>query len=137
MEANITKIEFAEKHHAIEVDGIKYEIPQRTALLENKIREHDKNVKNMSEYEGNFSMLKILFGEEATRKMFPEGENTNLDKLALVTNTSIELFMLEYNKQRADSLNKKVEEIKPILSTVDKVSAMTKQSQSKRHIKAK
>ena len=136
MEA-ITKIEFKEKHHAIEVDGIKYEIPQRTALLENKIREHDKNVKNMSEYEGNYSMLVILFGEEAAQRMFPDGENTNLDKLALVTNTAIERFMLEYNKQRADSLNKKIEEMKPMLSTVDKVNAIAVQNQNKKHIKAK
>lgn len=136
MEA-ITKIEFKEKHRAIEVDGIKYEIPQRTALLENQIREHDKNIKNMSEYEGNYSMLVILFGEEKAQQMFPEGENTNLDKLALVANTAIEQFMLEYNKQRADSLNKKVEEIKPILSTVDKVNAITAQNQNKKQIKAK
>lgn len=97
-------LEYIEKHHILEVDGIEYEIPQRTPELEEKIREHDANLPAMTEYEGNMSMLRILFGDENAERMFPDKENTNLDKLLKCTNLAIGLFMLEYKHIQGEKL---------------------------------
>ena len=67
-------LEFEEKHHILEVDGVEYMIPHRTAELEEKIAEHDANVGKFSEYENNMSMLAILFGEKAAKQNLPPPE---------------------------------------------------------------
>lgn len=121
----VTKIEFEEKHHIIEVDGIEYEIPQRTPVLEDKIREHDENISKQSEYKSNYSLLEILFGEKAAKQMFPDRDNTNLDKLAKVTKISIALFMAEFNKMQSNALKDSIAEIKPLISAADKVTKLT------------
>ena len=68
---NVSKFEFEEKHHFLEVDGTQYEIPQRTEKLQKKIREHDEKVQEMTEYEANFSSqgypicsAKVVFRKE-------------------------------------------------------------------------
>lgn len=122
---SVTKIEFEEKHHKIEIDGIEYEIPQRTPILEDKIRKHDENIGKVSEYESNITLLEILFGKENTKKMFPDKNKTNLDKLAKVTQISIELFMYEFNKLQSTALKNSIEEIKPLLSAADKVTKLS------------
>lgn len=121
----VTKIEFEEKHHKIEVDGIEYEIPQRTAVLEDKIKEHDEKIGKVSEYESNYSLLEILFGADAAKQMFPDRNSTNLDKLAKVTRVSIALFMAEFNKMQSNALKDSIDEIKPLLSATDTVTKLT------------
>ena len=56
MTDNKTVFEYTERHHILEVDGKEYEIPQRTAELEEKIREHDKKLAGISEYDGNMAV---------------------------------------------------------------------------------
>ena len=128
----VTKIEFEEKHHIIEVDGIEYEIPQRTPVLEDKIREHDENISKQSEYKSNYSLLEILFGEKAAKQMFPDRDNTNLDKLAKVTKISIALFMAEFNIMQSNALKDSIAEIKPLLSAADKVTKLSITKQAKK-----
>lgn len=117
-----TILEYAEKHHILEVDGIEYTVPQRTAALEKKIRRHDEAVGGKTEYESNIEMLEILFGEAAAKQMFPDGDNTNLDKLALCARYAISLFMADFNAIQTDDLNKRLEELKPVTAQLDKLS---------------
>ena len=94
--SNKTVVKFEEKHHILEVDGVQYEIPQRTAALEKLIRERDAKINEMTEYESNMRLLEILFGADKARQMFPDGEQTNLDKLEMCTKTAIALYMKEH-----------------------------------------
>ena len=126
-----TKFEFEEKHHVIEIDGIDYEIPQRTAELEKKIKEHDDKVDKMSEYEGNMQMLKILFGEKNAKQMCPDGAKTNLDKLARIVRVSLTLFMNEYDKMQNEDIEKKTAGLKPILQQVTDLTKAADKIQKK------
>ena len=101
---NKTVFKYEEKHHILEVDGVQYEIPQRTAALENLIRERDANINNMTEYEANIELLKILFGEEKAFQMFPDGEQTNLDKLEKCTKFAISLYMADHIDMQAKNI---------------------------------
>ena len=134
---SVTKIECEEKHHKIEVDGIEYEIPQRTPVIEDKIRKHDENIGKVSEYESNYSLLEILFGAESAKQMFPDRKTTNLDKLAKVTRVSISLFMTEFNKLQSNALKDSIDEIKPLLSAADKVEKLTSTKQTKEFVAKK
>ena len=97
------EFEYKEEIQTIELDGEKYVIPQRTAELEKKLREHNDKVFDMTEYEGNIEILEILFGKKNVKKMFPDKENTMLDKLAKFTKCAMALFMKQYNKINAMS----------------------------------
>lgn len=110
-----TVLEFKEKHHILELDGIEYEIPQRTPALEEALREHDKNAEKMTEYEGNLNILSILFGKENAERMFPK-ETANLDKLAKCVKLATGLFMAEFNKMREEEAAKKLDALKPLLN---------------------
>ena len=126
-----TVFEYEEKHHILEIDGVEYEIPQRTAELEKKIREHDEKLKDMTEYEGNISMLEILFGKANAKKMFPDKEKTNLDKLSKCTSIAIGLFMYEYNTARTEEMKNKMAEVQPFLTQIKNTNNVLKKAQSK------
>ena len=134
---NVTKLEFEQKHHILEVDGIGYEIPQRTAALEKELQEHDKNAGSMSEYEGNMALLGILFGKANAKKMFPDGENTNLDKLAKCVKLAISLFMDEYSNIQQEELNQKMEQMAPYMNTLASVENLAKNIPGKKGSKRK
>ena len=121
--------EYTEKHHIIEVDGIEYEIPQRTAKLEKEMIEHDKNASEMTEYEANMSMLSILFGKDKAHQMFPDGENTNLDKLAKCTKFSVALYMAEYNAIRDEEAKTKMQLVKPLIEQMEETGKLLNKAQ--------
>ena len=121
--------EYTEKRHIIEVDGIEYEIPQRTARLEKEMIEHDKNVSEMTEYEVNMSMLSILFGKEKAHQMFPDGENTNLDKLAKCTKFSVALYMAEYHSIQEEEAKTKMQLVEPLIKQMEETGEILKKAQ--------
>ena len=125
-----TKLEYVEKHHILEVDGIEYEIPQRTAKLETKIREHDEKLGGMTEYEANMSLLEILFGKTNARKMFPDKENTNLDRLAKCTKLAIALYMAEYTAIKEEEMKSKLSAIEPVLNQLNGATDILQKTQS-------
>lgn len=132
---NKNVFEFEEKHHILTVDGADYEIPQRTAELEEKIREHDNNLNDMSEYEANMQLLEILFGKTKAKKMFPEGKKTNLDKLSQCTGYAISLFMAEFNRVQSEKITQVMSDVEPLLKQVTDATKAVKNINSKNDFK--
>ena len=132
-----TTFEYKEKHHILEVDGVEYEIPQRTAALEKKIREHDAVSGNMSEYEGNIKLLEILFGKEAAGNMFPDGDDTNLDKLARCTELAVALFTADYAELQKSKAKEKLKDVQPYLSAVNDLTKAANTAQLKNFVNGK
>ena len=120
--------EYTEKHHIIEVDGVEYEIPQRTAKLEKAMIEHDKNTASMTEYEANMSMLAILLGKDKAEQMFPDGEDTNLDKLAKCTKFAVALYMAEYHSIQDEEAKSKLALVEPLIEQMKEAGEMLKQT---------
>lgn len=118
---NKTVFNFEEKHHVLVVDGLEYEVPQRTAALEQKIREHDEKLSTMTEYDGNMDMLSILFGREQAARMFPDKENTNLDKLARCTMCALSLLMSDFNAMQAEDAENRAKLIQPVIEQISEV----------------
>lgn len=121
-----TVFEFEQKNRIMEVDGIGYEIPSRTAALEKELAEHDKNSGSMSEYEGNMAILGILFGKANAKKMFPEGDNTNLDKLAKCVKLAVSLFMEEYIALQQEEVQRKMENLTPFMDALSGIENLSK-----------
>lgn len=115
-------LEHEVKHHILEVDGIEYEIPQRTAALDEKLREHDSKIAERSEYESNMNLLEIIFGAKSAKTMFPDGKQTNLDKLAKCVKMTLALFSMESNEIRNEEMKKKLESVKPVMDIVSEMA---------------
>ena len=130
-------LEYTEKHHILEVDGAEYEVPQRTPEITKKLEAHDEKIGERSEYESNIDLLAILFGEENAKKMFPEGDRTNLDKLAKCTKIAMALYMADFNVIQSETLKDALKEIEPALKAVDKVSKMVKSTNTKTFVSKK
>lgn len=119
--SNMT-LEYTQKHHTLEVDGVRYEIPQRTPELEEQIREHDLNIRSMTEYDANMQLLEILFGKKNAKKMFPDKKTTNLDKLAKCTKYAVALFTAELNAIEAENIEEQLNELSPVLARLAEVN---------------
>lgn len=104
-------LNYTEKHHVLVVDGVEYEIPQRTAELEERLKEHDEKVKDMTEYDGNMEMLGILFGEDNAKQMFPDKKTTNLNKLAECTRMAVAFYLADSILIKDKSLKDKLIEM--------------------------
>lgn len=113
-------LEYTENQNIIEVDGIEYKIPLRTAGLEKKLVEREIKITEMTEYESNMMFLEIMFGKDAY-KMFPEGEDTNLDKLAMCVKIVADSYLAQHREIQNESLKQSIESVKPLISTVDKL----------------
>lgn len=130
-------LEYTEKHHVLEVDGVEYEIPQRTSALNKKMEEHDEKMKDRSEYENNFDLLCILFGRTQAKKMFPEGENCNLDKLAKCVKLAMALYLAEYNEIQQDNMKQMLDRLNPALDTLKDVEKASNMVQMKNFVAKK
>ena len=133
---NKVVFEYEHSQHILEVDGIGYEIPSRTAALEKELKEHDAKVGAMSEYEGNMALLGILFGKANAKKMFPEGEKTNLDKLARCVDVAISLFMMEYTSIQQESANKKMKQVAPYMNALSDIGELASELKKNKNLKA-
>lgn len=130
-------LEYTEKHHILEVDGVEYEVPQRTPEIAKKLEAHDEKVGERSEYESNMDLLTILFGGENAKKMFPDGEQTKLDKLAKCTRLATALYLADFNAIQNETLKDALKEIDPALKAVDKVSKMVNNANTKAFVSQK
>lgn len=111
-------LEFEEKHHILEVDGVEYEVPERTAAIEEKIAEREKELENRSEYDNNFSLLEILFGKKAAKTMFPDKETTNLDKLSQCAKMALAAYYTELENAKEEERGRRMEKTEEALKRV-------------------
>lgn len=130
-------LEYTEKHHVLEVDGVEYEVPCRTAALNKKMEEHDEKMKDRSEFENNFDLLCILFGKTNAKKMFPEGEKCNLDKLAKCVKLAMALYLAEFNEIQQEDMKQTLEKINPLLGTLKDVEKASNMAQMKNFVAKK
>ena len=119
---NKIKLDYTSTSRAIEVDGEEYIIPERTKALDALLSEHNEKINDRTEYESNFDMLCILFGKENAEKMFPEDENTNLDKLSKCVRIAMTLFMADYYAIQEEKLKENLDKLKPAMNVLDKTT---------------
>lgn len=128
-------LEFEEKHHILEVDGKEYEVPQRTAELEDKISEREKTLGEKTEYESNMSLLEILFGKKAAKTMFPSEKTTNLDKLSKCAKMALAAYYTTLENAKEEDREKNMAKVERVLEKakqfVDGAERMDKISNKK------
>lgn len=134
---NKMTLDYTEKNHILEVNGVEYEVPQRTPDIVDKIKARDEKVGEVSEYESNMELLIILFGKKNAKQMFPDKENTNLDKLAKCVKYATALFYADLTAIQNENLRKALDELNPALKALDKVSKAANTAEMKKFVSTK
>ena len=68
----------------VEIDGVIYDIPERTGEFDNKIAELEKRRTTMREYDFLKEIITAIFGKSNAQKIIKDGINTNLDYLSKI-----------------------------------------------------
>lgn len=117
---NKFSVSFEESDVSIEIDGVEYPIPPRSARLEKLIAEREKRLADVSELDGNIDILVILLGVEAVVNIFPNGAESCLDKLAKVAFYAIKAYNTDKEKLEMERINDKLDPITQKLDSVAK-----------------
>lgn len=104
-------IEFENNDYILTIDGNDYAVAKRTGELETKLREHDKKLGELSEYESNKELVELILGKKAFKEIFPKGEKESLDKLAKVAYYAVKYFNADKEALEAEQIKAKTKEI--------------------------
>ncbi|MBQ7900356.1 MAG: hypothetical protein IJ365_00140 [Clostridia bacterium] len=115
------KFNYIEKQYDIDFEGKEYTMVQRTPAAMAKIKALSENTE-MTEYENNMQLLDVLFGDGAATELFPDNENTNLDKLAAFSTFALDIFMKEYKELKAERAAKELKPYTDTLKTIENVA---------------
>lgn len=118
----IYNADYEVKQHILEINEKEYIIPIRTGKIEKKIKEHDRKIGQVSEYESNKEIIEILIGKNAFKEIFPKGEDESLDYIANVAYYAIEAFNADKNALEKEQLEKQIEPLQPVLDAIDKTT---------------
>ena len=80
------------------IDGEEYIVPERTERLEKQLKQHDERIKSVSQYQSDYDLVKIILGNDAVKKIFPKGEDENLDRLHYIAVRLLEVYYQAYKQ---------------------------------------
>lgn len=113
----------------VRIDGEEYEVAARTPEVDKKLQYHNEHVDSMSSYEASYNLCKILLGEEAVKKLFPNGERENLNRMYYIARGVDEAYQAEYQEMRdkeyedtLTKMDKLAERTKPVIDMIDRAS---------------
>lgn len=116
-------ITYEPKEIIVEIEGNEYVVAPRTEALEAKLREHDDNLDKNTQYENDISMVQLLLGKEAVKKLFPNGTKEDLDRLYVYANAVKSAYFANYNQLKEEIEEKDLE---PVMDKLAKLSAQLK-----------
>lgn len=94
----------------VRIDDEEYVVPDRTERLEKQLKQHDDRLKSVSQYQSDYDLVKIILGADAAKKIFPKGEDENLDRMHYIAVKLMEIYYKAYKEIEdqtfEDSLNK-------------------------------
>ena len=77
----MTDISYSAPAIKVQIDGVNYDVPERTERLERQLKQHDDRLKSVSQYRSDYDLVEIILGKDAAKQIFPKGEEENLDRL--------------------------------------------------------
>ena len=126
------------KKVSVRIDGEEYEVAERTPSIDEKLQEHNENLDSMSSYEASFDLVKILLGEDAANKIFPKGQQENLNRMYFIAKGVDDAYQTEYQEMRDKEyeetlakMDKLAERSRPVIEMIDRTTAT--QRRNKRH----
>lgn len=115
------------------IDGKEYKVADRTDETNAELEAHDAKLESMSQYEANYSIVEILLGKDAAKKVFPGGKKENLTRMYVIAKRLLEAYQAEYEEikeaeyeEAMSRMDKMAERSKPVIEIIDKANAQKK-----------
>lgn len=108
----------------VEIDGVIYDIPERTGDFDNKIAELEKRRTTMREYDFLKEIITAIFGKANAQKIIKDGINTNLDYLSKIYMVTLELIYKNKEESERKIVENKLNTINPLLENIAKAAPL-------------
>lgn len=109
----------------VEIDGVIYDLPERTGEFDNKIAELEERRPTMREYDFLNEIIGAIFGKSNAKKIIKDGVNTNLDYLSKIYIVTLGLIYKNKEESENEILENKLNMINPILENIAKAAPLT------------
>ena len=117
------------KKVSVRIDGEEYEVAERTPEVDEKLKEHNDNIDKMTSYEASYNLVKILLGEDAVKKIFPNGDKENLNRMYFIAKGVDNAYQADYQEMRDKEyeetlarMDKLAERSKPVIDMIDRTN---------------
>ena len=108
----------------VEIDGVIYDLPERTGEFDNKIAELEKRRTTMREYDFLKEIITAIFGKANAQKIIKDGINTNLDYLSKIYIVTLELVYKNKEESERKIVENKLNTINPLLENIAKAAPL-------------
>lgn len=108
----------------VEIDGVIYDLPERTGEFDNKIAELEKRRTTMREYDFLKEIITAIFGKANAQKIIKDGINTNLDYLSKIYMVTLELIYKNKEESERKIVENKLNTINPLLENIAKAAPL-------------
>lgn len=123
IKATINSVDFKSEFQ-VEIDGVIYDIPERTGEFDNKIAELEKRRTTMREYDFLKEIITAIFGKSNAQKIIKDGINTNLDYLSKIYMVTLELIYKNKEESERKIVENKLNTINPLLENIAKAAPL-------------
>lgn len=106
----------------VEIDGVIYDLPERTGDFDNKIAELEERRPTMREYDFLNEIIGAIFGKSNAKKIIKYGVNTNLDYLSKIYIVTLGLIYKNKEESENEILENKLNMINPLLENIAKAA---------------
>lgn len=111
----------------VRIDGAEYEVAERKPETDEALQRHNDNLDNMTSYEASYNLVKILLGEDAVKKIFPNGKQENLNRMYYIAKGVDAAYQEEYQEMRdkeyeetLTKLDNLAQRSKPVIDMIDR-----------------
>ena len=98
----------------VNIDGILFRLPPHTIKLEKDLMA----VSCKNEYEAHLKQLELLIGADGVAKVFPKGDDENIDRIAAIHAGVMNAFTYNVMQIRMEQAKKAAEAVKPLAETL-------------------
>ena len=95
----------------VRIDGVEYEVAERKPEIDEQLQRHNENLDTMSAYDASYNLVRILLGDEAVKKIFPNGKSENLNRMYYIA------------KGKLDTL---AQRSKPVIDMIDRSNSVSR-----------
>ena len=122
-------LNYEPKQIFVRIDGEEYEVAARTPQTDRKLQAHNESIDQLSSYEASLNLCRILLGDDAVKKLFPNGEKENLNRMYYIARGVDQAYQAEYQELRdrefEDALTKMdrlAERTRPVIEMIDRTN---------------
>lgn len=115
----------------VRIDGVEYEVAERKPEIDEQLQRHNENLDTMSAYDSSYNLVRILLGDEAVKKIFPNGKNENLNRMYYIAKGVDNAYQTEYQEMRdkeyeetLSKLDTLAQRSKPVIDMIDRSNSV-------------